>query len=133
MSTNTSHLISCFFMQKVMGKFKKGLPCIMNREIKSSWAEVAAPCNLLHEQMCFLIISRLRDFKIYCSYWGNHWTIYSATSFLEKCRKVVREIWFEKSGWLEKKVVLYHKSKYFLVGEKWLTRKKKSEFEEPLF
>ena len=28
----------------------------------------------------------------------RHWTIYSATSFLEKCIKVVREIWFEKSG-----------------------------------
>ena len=40
------------------------------------------------------------------------WTIYSATSFLEKCRKVVREIWFEKSGSRN------------LVREKWLTRKK---------
>ena len=39
-------------------------------------------------------------------------TIYSATSFLEKCRKVVREIWFEKSGSRN------------LVREKWLTRKK---------
>ena len=60
-------------------------------------------------------------------------TIYSATSFLEKCRKVVwksglrnlvQEIWFEKSGWPEKNVVIYHKSKFFLVREKWLTRKK---------
>ena len=42
----------------------------------------------------------------------NQWTIYSATSFLEKCRKVVREIWFEKSGSRN------------LVREKWLTRKK---------
>ena len=42
----------------------------------------------------------------------NNWTIYSATSFLEKCRKVVREIWFEKSG------------SRILVREKWLTRKK---------
>ena len=25
-------------------------------------------------------------------------TIYSATTFLEWCRKVVREIWFKKSG-----------------------------------
>ena len=41
-----------------------------------------------------------------------HWTIYSETSFLEKCRKVVREIWFEKSGSRN------------LVREKWLTRKK---------
>jgi hypothetical protein len=39
-------------------------------------------------------------------------TIYSATSFLEKCIKVVREIWFEKSGSRN------------LVREKWLTRKK---------
>ena len=49
------------------------------------------------------------------------WTIYSATTFLESCRKVVREKWFEKSGSRN------------LVREKWLTRKKKSEFEEPLF
>ena len=26
------------------------------------------------------------------------WTIYSATTFLEECRKKVREKWFEKSG-----------------------------------
>ena len=39
-------------------------------------------------------------------------TIYSATTFLEWCRKVVREIWFEKSGSRN------------LVQEKWLTRKK---------
>ena len=56
-------------------------------------------------------------------------TIYSATSFLGKCRKVVREIWFEKSSSrkmvdLKKKVILYHKSKKILVREKWLTRKK---------
>ena len=41
-----------------------------------------------------------------------HWTIYSATTFLEKCRKVVQEIWFEKSGSRN------------MVGEKWLIRKK---------
>ena len=40
------------------------------------------------------------------------WTIYSATTFLESYRKVVREIWFEKSGSRN------------LVREKWLTRKK---------
>ena len=40
------------------------------------------------------------------------WTIYSATTFLEKCRKVVREIWFEKSVSRN------------LIREKWLTRKK---------
>ena len=37
--------------------------------------------------------------------------IYSATTFLEKCRKVVQEKWFEKSGSRN------------LVREKWLTRK----------
>ena len=42
----------------------------------------------------------------------NPWTIYSATTFLERCRIVVREKWSEKSG-----------SKN-LVGEKWWTRKK---------
>ena len=47
-------------------------------------------------------------------------------------RNLVREIWFEKSGWPEKKVVLYHKSCFFQVGEKWLTKKKKSDFVEPL-
>ena len=36
-----------------------------------------------NDKNCFLILQ---------------WTIYSATSFLEKCRKVVREIWFEKNG-----------------------------------
>ena len=39
-------------------------------------------------------------------------TIYSATTFLESCRKVVRVKWFEKSGSRN------------LVREKWLTRKK---------
>ena len=33
------------------------------------------------------------------------------------------EIWFEKSGWSEKKEVLYYKSTFFVVWEKWLTRK----------
>ena len=42
----------------------------------------------------------------------GQWTIYSATTFLESCRKVVREKWFEKSGSRN------------LVREKWLTRKK---------
>ena len=28
----------------------------------------------------------------------HYWTIYSATTFLERCKKVVWEIWFEKSG-----------------------------------
>ena len=39
-------------------------------------------------------------------------TIYSVTTFLESCRKVVREKWFEKSGSRN------------LIREKWLTRKK---------
>ena len=42
----------------------------------------------------------------------EQWTIYSATTFLESCRKVVREKWFQKSGSRN------------LVREKWLTRKK---------
>ena len=50
---------------------------------------------------------------------------------------MVWEIWFEKSGWPEKKVVLYHKSTFFQVGEKWLTRKKirvcRTTFLEPYF
>ena len=29
---------------------------------------------------------------------ATHWTIYSATTFLEKCRKVVLEKWFCKLG-----------------------------------
>ena len=51
---------------------------------------------------------------------------------------MVQEIWFKKSGWPEKKVVLYYKSTFFQVGEKWLTRRKKirvwrTTFLEPLF
>ena len=50
---------------------------------------------------------------------------------------MVQEIWFEKNGWPEKKVVLYHKSTFFQVGEKWLTRKKirvcRTTFLKPLF
>ena len=57
--------------------------------------------------------------------WSMHWTIYSATTFLERCRKVVREKWLEKSGSRN------------LVQEKWLTRKKirvwRTTFLEPLF
>ena len=37
-------------------------------------------------------------------------------------RNLVREIWFENSGWPEKKMVLYHRSSFFQVGEKRLTR-----------
>ena len=46
-------------------------------------------------------------------------------------RKVVREIWLEKSGWPEKKVVLYYKSTFFLVRDKWLTRKKNPSLQNP--
>ena len=69
---------------------------------------------------------------------------YSATSIFAVCRNLVQEIWFEKYGLFEKsglrnvvdqkkKVILYHKSRRNLVREKWFTRKKKSEFAEPLF
>ena len=34
---------------------------------------------------------------------ARHGTIYSATTFLESCRKVVREIWFEKAAGLNLK------------------------------
>ena len=75
-------------------------------------------------------------------YLGTLSTIQSATTFLEKCRKVVLEIWFslpkmvwekrfcklgcffwfEKSGWPEKQVNLYYKSTFFQVGEKWFCK-----------
>ena len=78
-------------------------------------------------------------------------TIYSATTFLESCRKVVREkwfeksglrnlvweIWFEKSGWPEKKVVLYYKSTFFSGWRKVVDQKKirvwRTILLEPLF
>ena len=44
-------------------------------------------------------------------------------------KNLVREKWLEKSGWPEKKVVLNYKSTFFLVQEKWLTRKRKSELQ----
>ena len=77
-------------------------------------------------------------FRINMRTWNGQMTVYSATAFLEKCRKVVREKWFEKSGSTKvvdqkKKVILYHKSTFFQVGEKWLTRKKKSKFAIPFF
>ena len=49
---------------------------------------------------------------------------YSAPSIFAVFRNLVWEIWFENSGWPEKKVVLYHRSSFFPVGEKLLTRKK---------
>ena len=63
------------------------------------------------------------------------WTIYSATTFLERCRKVVQEIWFKKSGsrnlvqkiWFEKsglRKMVVQTWIFFLVREKCLTRKK---------
>ena len=42
----------------------------------------------------FIKVAWLWCFKFH----RNQRTIYSATTFLESCRKVVREIWFEKSG-----------------------------------
>ena len=65
------------------------------------------------------------------------WTISSATTFLEKCRKVVREIWFEKSG--SRKVVDQKKRWFYTINphffrlEKSGWPEKKSEFAEPLF
>ena len=55
----------------------------------------------------------------------THSTIYSATTFLEKCRKVVLEKWFGKLGFFFlvnhfsqtiKKVDLYYKTTFFLVN-----------------
>ena len=40
-----------------------------------------------------LILKRAEDYHL-----SVQWTIYSATTFLESCRKVVQEKWFEKSG-----------------------------------
>ena len=54
-----------------------------------------------------------------------HWIIYSATSFLEKCRKVVLEKWFGKLRFFflvnhffrtRKKVDLCYKTTFFLVN-----------------
>ena len=75
--------------------------------------------------------------------WSTHWTIYSATTFLEKCRKVVLQTqiffqvlkkWFCKLRFFfcgSRKVVDQEKRwfyttnpHFFLVREKWLTRKK---------
>ena len=44
----------------------------------------------------------------------NPWTIYSATTFLERCRKVVREIWFENSG--SRKVVDQKKRWFYTIN-----------------
>ena len=95
----------------------------------------------------FIPESRLKCWKVKI----QHGTIYSATSFLGKCRKVVRDIWFEKSGsrnlvqeiWFKKsgqrKVVDQKKGGFipciqiFSGSRKVVDQKKKSEFEEPLF
>ena len=42
-------------------------------------------------------------------------TIYSATTFLEWCRKVVREIWFKKSG--SRKVVDQKKRWFYTINQ----------------
>ena len=47
-------------------------------------------------------------------YIPSHSTIYSATTFLEKCRKVVQEIWFDKSGL--KKVVNQKKKGFHTIN-----------------
>ena len=71
-----------------------------------------------------------------------HWTIYSATSFLEKCRKVVREIWFKKSG--SRKVVDQKKRWFYTINPHFFWFKKsgwpekkirvwRTTFLEPLF
>ena len=49
-----------------------------------------------------------------------HRTIYSATSFLEKCKKVALEKWFFKFG-------------FFFLVDHFLEPEKESEFEKPLF
>ena len=65
------------------------------------------------------------------------WTIYSATTFLEKCRKVVLEKWFCKLGFFfwsttflqpEKRWIYGIKPPFFLVNHFSRTR-----FLEPLF
>ena len=48
------------------------------------------------------------------------WSIYSATTFLEKCRKAVLEKWFCKL-------------RFFFWSTTFLEPEKKSEFAEPLF
>ena len=49
---------------------------------------------------------------------------------LEKCRKVVQEIWFEKSG--SRKMVLQTRI-FFSGSRKVVDQKNRSDFEEPLF
>ena len=62
---------------------------------------------------------------------GCPWTIYSATTILEKCRKVVLEKWFCKLGFFfwsttslkpEKKLDLWYKTTFFLVNHYSRTR-----------
>ena len=72
--THTYLLAGGFFQLR---QYKNGLPHLFFATI--------AQLNRSH--------SRLRR-----KYYNIHWTIYSATTFLESCRKVVREKWFEKSG-----------------------------------
>ena len=68
--------------------------------------------SISYPDTCFVITGFISvDQKIIeCE--RTHWTIYSATTFLESCRKLIREKCFEKSGSRN------------LVREKWLTRKK---------
>ena len=52
-------------------------------------------------------------------------------------RNLVREIWFQNSGWPKKRWFYTIDLAFFQVGEKWLTRKKigvwRTTFLEPLF
>ena len=48
-------------------------------------------------------------------------SLYSAPSIFAVFRNLVREIWFEKSG---SRIVVLKTRIFFLVREKWLTRKK---------
>ena len=56
---------------------------------------------------------------------ARYWTIYSATTFLENCRKVVLEKWFFKLGFFflvnhfsrtRKNVDLWYKLTFYLVN-----------------
>ena len=72
----------------------------------------------------------------------SQWTIYSATTFLENCRKVVREIWFKKSG--SRKAVDLNKRWFYTINPPFFMLEKsgwpekkirvcRATFLEPLF
>ena len=74
-----------------------------NRKLLPTTPSIGSFSKLPAHKVQFLI---MEIFEI------KHRTIYSATTFLEKCRKVPWEIWFNKFDSEE------------MVWEKWLTRKK---------